>query len=118
MSNFENVVEHKARKVHNCTLCDRNIKPGETYTRRDGKWDDEFFAECYHPVCWTIVNAYWASDMADDMWDSREVREWLEETYCRECLGPDADLADCEVPVFRCRKIIEKLERGDSDGNV
>lgn len=110
MSNFENVVKNKARKVHYCTLCDRNIEPGETFIRRNGKWDAEFFSECYHPVCWMIVNAYWASDMADEMWDSSDVREWLEGKYCRDCLDPDADLDDeCEVPVFRCRKIIEKL---------
>lgn len=116
MSDFSFVSEHKARKVHNCTLCDRNIKPGESYTRRDGKWDDEFFAECYHPVCWTIVNAYWASDMADEMWDSSDVREWLEDKYCWDCMDPDADLDDeCEVPVFRCRKIIEKLTGKDGD---
>lgn len=107
---FETVMEHKARKAHECTLCDRKIEPGETYTRRNYKWDDDFFSECYHSECWTIVNAYWRSDMVDEIWDSNEVREWLEDKYCWGCLGQDADLDECEVPVFRCRKIIEKLE--------
>lgn len=110
MSWFETVMEHKARKAHKCFLCDRKIEPGETYTRRNGKWDGEFYTECYHSVCWTFLEAYWyRGSFNDDIWDSQEVREWLEEEYCRECLGQDADLAECEVPVFRCRKIIEKL---------
>lgn len=112
MIEFETITERKARKAHVCFLCDRKIEPGENYTRRTYKYDGDFYDECYHSTCWAVLNAYWMSDVLEDTWDAADVREWLEEEYCRACLGEDADLAECEVPVFRCRKIIEKIEGG------
>lgn len=117
MDGFEFVNEHKARKAHKCFLCDRKIEPGETYIRRTGKFFGEFYSECYHFACWSITNAYWDSGYCnDETWDYTDVREWLEDKYCYECLGANADLADCEVPVFRCGKIIEKIEGGRRNG--
>ena len=110
MDGFETVIKCKARKAHVCTLCERKIEQGETYIRQSGKYFGEFYSNSFHFVCWSIINEYLVSDyFNDEAWDSADVREWLEEEYCRECLGQDADLDECEVPVFRCRKIIEKL---------
>ena len=116
MLEFENGGFHKARKPHKCFLCSREIGAGERYYRLAYKCVGEFYDESYHIACWDILNEYWMKewimdtwDPIMDTWDPADVRAWLEDTYCRECLGEDADLADCEVPVFRCRKIIEKL---------
>lgn len=110
MDGFETVMKRKARKIHKCNLCGRNIEQGETYIQHTGKWFGEFYSDSYHFVCWSILETYWASDYFDQgEWCSSDVREWLEEEYCRKCLGPDADLAECEVPVFRCGKIVEKM---------
>ena len=112
MLDFVTEREHKARKPHKCFLCGRNIENGEKYFRRSGKWDGDFFDECYHLDCRKILERFFAEACTDDEWEPWEVREWLEYTYCSDCLDDDADLADCEVLVFRCRKIIEKLMGG------
>lgn len=116
MFEFSSEAYHIARKPHKCLLCSREIGAGERYCRRAYKCDGEFYDESYHIACWDILNEYWTKEWIMDTWDPADVRAWLEDTYCRECLGEDADLADCEVPVFRCRKIIEKLTENRKEG--
>lgn len=36
---FYSKSEHKARKVHRCTECNRQISAGQTYEKVVGKWD-------------------------------------------------------------------------------
>lgn len=50
----------RARKQHECTVCGRDIHPGQRYARQAGTFEGEFYA---NKVCRTC---YLAEDRAND----------------------------------------------------
>ena len=100
----------KARKQHKCNLCLDAIREGSIYIRETGKYDGDFFDECFHPICENIV-AVCCYEEGWDEWDRYAIIEWLRDRYCRDCIhhGPVQD--DCEHSVLTCPFMREKWRK-------
>lgn len=110
MLEFSNESCHTSRKVHSCTLCDEIIPVKTQYIRLSGKYDGQFFDDCYHTHCRQIVEDY-CNENGEDEYVADEVIQWLNAEVCCNCkhswYGDGDD--DCETSVFKCEKVTEWL---------
>lgn len=44
-----------ARKEHKCLLCGQKIGIGQKYIRHSGKYDGDFFDDCFHESCYDLI---------------------------------------------------------------
>lgn len=71
----------KARKVHRCGECYRDIQTGEIYTRCSGIDDDGWCTYKICPDCWSVVDAYFCDRIIfEHLWE--DMRE-----HIRDCAG-------------------------------
>ena len=116
MLEFYNSVEHTARKKHMCFLCGEYIQPKDQYIRASGKYNGDFFDDCYHPSCGALITTF--CDGKEE-WAHDWVHDWIRERVCQDCPGyiEEMDGAfDCKTNCFRCEKVIQTLLGGDGDG--
>jgi len=66
---------HKARKLHRCGECRRDIRPGELYEHVVGKWDGDFAAVKTCADCQSIRKAFFCG-----AWTYGDIMEDLQES--------------------------------------
>ena len=55
---FFTTAKSKARKVHKCHECSREIQPGETYCRDSGKWFGKMLSFKICTACSEVMNVF------------------------------------------------------------
>ena len=88
MMDFSRSSKHIAKKPNKCFLCGGEIAAGEKYERYSGKYDGEFFDQCFHEDCIAILDKFG--------------RDWLYERVCYDCQKKEC----CEENVFRCKNVL------------
>ena len=73
--------EHKARKVHQCYGCKRDVEIGEQYRRTVGVWDGDFYSVAEHIECHDLDTEMFKASGADSdewagMWDEIQNGEY------------------------------------------
>ena len=111
MLEFLTMTQPKARKQHKCYLCNYPIVYGERYVRFSGKYDGEFFDNCYHAECDELIDSY-CDDVMDSEWDHDAIIDWLSDRYCRECQHGTNQDDDCTVATLLCGRIRAKFREG------
>lgn len=88
----------RAKKIHICNLCGRNILPGEKYERQFNKEDGEVYTFKCCKECNLIYNEiYKYVDPWDDMdedYYSEGIQNFCIEFICPNC--PNWDKEDCQ----------------------
>lgn len=102
MMEFSRAAKYTAKKPHKCSLCGEQILDGEKYERYTGKYDGDFFDQCFHRSCAALIDKF-ARDQQENEYDPDWVSDWLYGRVCYDCLQKD----DCEKNVFRCRNVLD-----------
>lgn len=116
MMDFSRSAVHVAKKQHKCFLCGGEIAIGEKYERYSGKYDGEFFDQCFHKNCIAILDKF-CRDQQDEEYQRDWVEDWLYARVCDDCPKKER----CKENVFRCKKVLfvmlgeEALNDGKSD---
>lgn len=100
---------YTAHRQHRCFLCGKPIQEKEIYTRFCGKYEGEFFDQCYHTECFAIINRF-CDYNAENEWSHEAIMEWLSDRNCRECIHGGED--DCVNSVLTCPIIRENMKEG------
>ena len=108
MLEFETATQPKAQKQHTCYLCKGPIVCGERYFRHSGKYDGEFFDNCYHEECSDLIDSY-CREFMEQEWDYDAIWEWLSDRYCHDCKHGTEEDDDCVYPVLRCQLIRDEF---------
>ena len=101
MMDFSRSSTHKAKKPHKCFLCGGKIAIGEKYERYTGKYDGDFFDQCFHENCIAILDKF-CRDQQDEEYQQDWVADWLYERVCNDCKKKE----HCEENVFRCKNVL------------
>ena len=101
MMDFSRSSAHKAKKPHKCFLCGGEIVIGEKYERYTGKYDGDFFDQCFHENCLSILDKF-CRDTQDNEYQQDWVVDWLYERVCYDCPQKEC----CEENVFRCKNVL------------
>lgn len=104
MMEFSSLKSLKARKQHVCTVCGKKIEKGETYKRLSGKYEGEFFDDCFHESCYDLCQEF-CRDTDDEEYTTDLVGSWIYEKVCADCENEE----QCAENSFRCKKVIEKI---------
>ena len=100
MNEFQTRREVKRSRVqHKCALCAEVIPQGSPYSRVSGKFDGEFFDNCFHASCEQLIANYCLAG-GDDWYTNDFIYDWLSD-YCREC-----EIKDCGRNVVRCERVL------------
>lgn len=91
----------KAKKEHKCSLCGQKIEAGESYRRYSGKYDGEFFDQCFHENCTEILDKF-CRDQQDEEYQQEWVAGWLYGWVCDDCPKKEC----CKENVFRCKNVL------------
>lgn len=83
MMDFFNQKNVKAKKLHECEFCGKEIVPGETYSYESGKWDGEFFVRKLCIPCYNMLYQF-IQDTEDGEFQWDWVQEWLMYAYCTD----------------------------------
>ena len=116
MMDFSRSSTHVAKKLHKCFLCGGEITAGEKYERYSGKYDGEFFDQCFHENCIAILDKF-CRDQQDEEYQQDWVADWLYERVCYDCLKKEY----CKENVFCCKNVLfvmlgrEALKDGKAD---
>lgn len=102
MMEFSRSAKYTAKKPHKCFLCDEEISKGEKYERYTGKYDGDFFDQCFHRSCAALIDEF-ARDQQENEYDPDWVSDWLYERVCRDCSQND----NCDKNVFRCKNVLD-----------
>ena len=84
MMDFSRSSTHKAKKPHKCFLCGGEIAIGEKYERYTGKYDGDFFDQCFHENCIAILDKF-CRDQQDEEYQQDWVSDWLYGRVCDDC---------------------------------
>lgn len=101
MMEFSKNSVHKAKKPHKCFLCGGEIAVGEKYERYTGKYDGDFFDQCFHESCIAILDKF-CRDQKDEEYQQDWVADWLYGWVCYDCSKKD----HCKENVFRCKNVL------------
>ncbi|MBQ7673238.1 MAG: hypothetical protein IJT36_01740 [Alphaproteobacteria bacterium] len=110
---FFNSETRKAIKPHKCTLCGKDIVPGERYTYYAGKWCGEFQQQYLHKTCENILYAY-TTDSNEYEWSDNEITEWLYDLHCYDCekrINDECVIDERTENVLHCPIIRKKYEK-------
>ena len=113
MMEFSRSAKYTAKKPHKCFLCDEEISKGEKYERYTGKYDGDFFDQCFHRSCAALIDEF-ARDQQEEEYDVDWVSDWLYGRVCDDCTGKD----DCNENVFRCNKVLSVMLRREALQNA
>lgn len=102
MMEFSRSAKYTAKKPHKCFLCDEQIREGEKYERYTGKYDGDFFDQCFHEECNALLYKF-AIDQQENEYSPDWVEDWLCERVCRDCSQNE----NCDKNVFRCRNVLD-----------
>lgn len=58
MMKFYNGHKLRAAKTHRCFICNTDIFLNELYIRCSGKYDGEFFDQCFHKSCKELLDKF------------------------------------------------------------
>lgn len=100
---FSRRSKHIAKKPHKCFLCGSEIAAGEKYERYSGRYDGEFFDQCFHGDCITILDEF-CRDQQDEEYQQVWVADWLRGRVCDDCQKKES----CEENVFRCKDVLSR----------
>ena len=116
MMDFSRSSKHTAKKPHKCFLCGGEIAAGEKYERYSGKYDGDFFDQCFHEECIAILDKF-CRDQQDEEYQQDWVADWLYVRVCDDCPKREC----CKENVFRCKNVLfvmlesEALKDGKAD---
>lgn len=89
----------KAKKIHKCSLCNRDILPSEVYERQFIKNEGEVYTWKCCKECYLIYNALWNYI---DPWDgmdkdcfSEGIQNFLRDFICPNCSNWDKEDIEC-----------------------
>lgn len=74
----------KARKLHKCHICRRNIEVGELYSRESGKFEGDFFDRCTCSMCYGIRSENF-SESNEYEYDTYSLLDFIESGFCSGC---------------------------------
>ena len=114
MMDFYNNTHPKARKVHKCEYCNKEIAKDEKYSSESGKFNGDFFTRKLCFVCSKIFSEF-CSESSEDEFDWWEVDDWLRERYCHNCEHSQSENDDCEYEFAQCPKIRKDFESEERD---
>lgn len=106
MLDFHNQRTSIARKSHTCSLCGQEITVGEKYERWAGKWCGDFYNHCFHLTCCDLVEEY-AITFGEEEWSTDCIHDWLCDECCRNCSEVDS----CELDLFHCDMVLNRILR-------
>ena len=97
---------HKARKVHKCSLCGKEIAIGEKYNRQSGIYDGEFIDSCTCESCENIIDVFCllTNEYEDYSYDC--IKQWLYKFYCFNC----KQKKECKISPLRCELVTKNFE--------
>jgi hypothetical protein len=101
MMEFSRISHHVAKKPHKCFLCGGEIAIKEKYERYSGKYDGEFFDQCFHENCIAILDKF-CRDQQDEEYQQDWVVDWIYARVCDGCQNKDL----CAENVFRCKNVL------------
>lgn len=95
-----------ARKPHCCGMCDRQITPGETYSRATLKYDDQIYdwiecADCQRDLIYTEVHS-WSCGCYDEGVNAETAYEWAHETVRHGKTDSEREIAQAWLTRFGC----------------
>lgn len=82
-------------------MCGEEISVGEKYERYTGKYDGDFFDQCFHENCIAILDKF-CRDQQDEEYQQDLVADWVYGRACDDC--PQKD--HCKENVFRCKRAL------------
>lgn len=98
----------RARKVHTCEACRREIQPGEVYCRQTGLWESDFFSRAWCPDCELVMSYFFDRLSAEDVFDYDEVEYAIQDEFCYNCDHGQRREDNCEEKsIWHC-PIIQK----------
>lgn len=103
MTEFQTQRTLTARKPHKCFLCGADIQIGEKYVRYSGKYDGDFFDQCFHTDCVYLLDKF-CREQRDEEYSPDWVTDWISDRVCYSCEKKE----DCEENCFRCKKVLEQ----------
>jgi len=104
MTEFQAQRTLTARKPHKCFLCGADISTGEKYVRYSGKYDGDFFDQCFHTDCIYLLDKF-CREQQDEEYSPDWVADWISDRVCYSC----GEKEDCEENCFRCEKVLEQI---------
>ena len=106
--------EHKARKPHECDLCNCTIKPGERYVITCGKYEGDFVSTTMHKECDDIALLQVSETQENEFWCD-DISDWWLETRCHSCEHWIENIGECDSDKNRgcwCTRYLE-MENND-----
>ena len=84
-SDFYSAKTLTAKKPHKCSVCYKEIEPGQKYIKKAGVHDGDFWsgAECLE--CQPIITEFCSSDYGDDGYCPEYMEEWWRDIKCPNC---------------------------------
>lgn len=111
MMEFYNESHPRARKVHKCEACRREIKPGEVYCRQTGKWEGDFFSRAWCSDCELVMEYYFNRLSSESEFDYDDVEYALQEAFCYGCEHGQRQKDDCErKSLWHCPTILQGIK--------
>lgn len=111
MMEFYNERHPRARKVHTCEACRREIRPGEVYCRQTGTWEGDFFSRAWCSDCELVMSYFFDRLAAEDVFDYDEVEYAMQEEICYSCEHSQWKKNDCtEKSIWHCPIILKGCE--------